>query len=52
MHAREYMNYRGATEEEVAEAIRDTPWNLVQEGRFECGKDFVYRRVGTVNSTL
>ena len=44
MHARENMSYRGATEEEVAEAIRNASWNPVQQGRFECRKDFVYGR--------
>jgi len=44
MHARENINYRGATEQEVVEAIRNTPWNLVQQGRSECREDFVCGR--------
>jgi hypothetical protein len=41
-HARENMHYRGATEQEVVEAIRTASWGPAERGRLECRKDFVY----------
>ena len=43
-HARENARYRGATEEEVKEAIRTAPWVPAELGRLECRKDFSYGR--------
>jgi len=43
-HARDNLRYRGATEEEVKEAIRTTPWRPAELGRLECQKDFPYGR--------
>ena len=43
-HARENMLYRGATEEEVEDAIRTTPWEPAELGRLQCRKDFYYRK--------
>lgn len=41
-HSRENMRYRGATEEEVIEAIQTAPWRPAELGRLECRKDFDY----------
>lgn len=41
-HARENMRYRGASEQEVVEAIRTAPWRPTEWGRLECRKDFAY----------
>jgi hypothetical protein len=41
-HARENMHYRGATEQEVIEAIRTALWVPAEWGRLECRKDFAY----------
>lgn len=41
-HAREQMHYRGATEQEVIEAIRTVSWMPAELGRLECRKDFAY----------
>jgi len=43
-HARETMCYRGATEEEVVEAIQTAPWEPAEGGRLECRKNFTYGR--------
>lgn len=41
-HALDQMHYRGATAQEVTEAIRTAPWVSVELGRLECRKDFTY----------
>ena len=41
-HAYENMQYRGATEQEVFEAIETADWGSAQQGRLECVKDFKY----------
>jgi hypothetical protein len=43
-HALEQMRYRGATEQEVMEAIETAPWSQAERGRWECRKDFAYGR--------
>lgn len=43
-HADENMHYRGATEQEVKEAIRTASWESAKRGRLECKKDFAYRK--------
>jgi len=43
-HARDNLRYRGATEEEVKEAIRIALWRPAELGRLECRKDFPYGR--------
>jgi len=40
--ARENMRYRGATEQEIVEAIRTASWGPAERGRLECRKDFAY----------
>lgn len=41
-HAREQLFYRGATEEEVIETIKTSPWQPAESGRLECRKDFIF----------
>jgi hypothetical protein len=41
-HARGNMYFRGATEQEIIEVIRTTPWESAELGRRECRKDFTY----------
>lgn len=41
-HARERARSRGATEQEIGEAIRTAPWSPAAEGRLECECDFAY----------
>jgi hypothetical protein len=39
-HARQQLVFRGATEEQVIDAIRTEAWGPAELGRFECRKDF------------
>jgi len=41
-HARENMTYRGATEEEVVEAIRQAEWQPAERGRLDCRREFPF----------
>ena len=41
-HARENMQFRGASEEEVREAIETATWQPAQRGRWECRKNFAF----------
>jgi hypothetical protein len=41
-HARQQMQFRGAGEQEVGEAIRSEDWQPSGNGRFECHKDFPF----------
>ena len=43
-HARENMVFRGATEEEIVEAIRQAEWLPAARGRFDCRKEFPFGR--------
>ncbi len=43
-HARLRMGQRGASEVEVAETIRNSPWVAAERGRNECQKDFIFGR--------
>jgi hypothetical protein len=44
-HASQQMQFRGATEGEVADTIRTTPWHPAENGRMECRKDFLFEAV-------
>ncbi len=46
-HARSRMQQRGATEEEVTEAIQTAPWQEAERGRHECRKEFPFNREWT-----
>ena len=41
-HARGYLNRRGFSEAEVAEAIRLSPWQSSYHGRWESSREFAY----------
>lgn len=43
-HARSYITSRGFTPDEVAEAIRSSPWTPAELGRLECRKNFPFGR--------
>ena len=43
-HARERLQQRGATEDEVVEAIRSAAWETGQYGRWSCRKVFPFHR--------
>lgn len=43
-HAREAMLSRGATEQEVMDAVRLVPWEPAEQGRMQCRKEFVFGR--------
>jgi len=43
-HARSQLSRRGASEEEVIEAIQTSFWQPAELGRLECRKDFPYGR--------
>ena len=42
LHALESMAKRGASQEEVSQAIAEAVWAPARSGRFECAKDFPY----------
>ena len=41
-HTKEQLVFRGATEEEIIEAISTSSWQPAELGRMECRKDFVF----------
>ena len=41
-HARDQLLFRGASESEVIESIRTSPWEVAEHGRFECKKNFAF----------
>ena len=43
-HAREAILSRGATGQEVIDAVRQVPWEPAEQGRMQCRKDFVFGR--------
>ena len=43
-HAREAIDTRGATEQEVADAIGQARWEPAELGRLQSRKDFVFGR--------
>jgi hypothetical protein len=44
-HARDQLAFRGATEQEVVEAIQTEPWRPAESGRVECRKDFAFNAI-------
>ena len=44
-HARDQMTYRGTSESEIFQTIRDSAWEPAELGRLQCRKDFVYNQV-------
>jgi len=43
-HARDSMIRRGATEQDILDAIRASQWCPAELGRLECRKDFAYEQ--------
>jgi len=41
-HAKQQLVFRGATEEQVFDAIRSEEWEPAELGRRECCKDFLF----------
>ena len=41
-HAQQQLGARGASIQEVVEAISTEPWQPAELGKLECRKDFVY----------
>lgn len=44
-HAKEQLVYRGATEQEVIETIKTSPWEPAELGRLGCRKDFKFQKI-------
>jgi len=43
-HGQEAILSRGATEQEVVDAVRQSPWEPAELGRTQCHQDFVFGR--------
>lgn len=43
-HALQQIRFRGATEQEVTQAIQDASWTPAEHGRMECRMDFAFNR--------
>jgi hypothetical protein len=41
-HASQQLQFRGATEAEMVDAIRTSSWHPAENGRLECRKDFPF----------
>ncbi len=41
-HARQQIAFRGATELEVFESIRDESWQPAEHGRIQCDRNFLF----------
>ena len=41
-HAKQQLIFRGATEQQVIDAIRTQPWGPAELGRLECLKEFAF----------
>ncbi len=41
-HAKEQLEFRGATKKEIIETIKTAKWIPAELGRIECKKDFVF----------
>jgi len=41
-HAKQQLLFRGATEQQVTDAIRTQAWGPAELGRLECRKDFQF----------
>ena len=50
MHARENLSYRGSTDNEVIEAIRNSTWSSVQQGSLSAERTLPTGSNGTENS--
>ena len=41
-HAKQQLQFRGTTEQEIAEAIKSQSWQAAELGRLKCSKDFPF----------
>jgi hypothetical protein len=41
-HARQQLQFRGSTEQEVVDTIRTAAWEPAELGRMECRKNFTF----------
>jgi hypothetical protein len=41
-HAIQQLQFRGAAEAEIIDAIRNVPWHAAENGRMECRKDYAF----------
>lgn len=41
-HARQQIAFRGATEQEILETIRDESWQPAEHGRIQCDRNFSF----------
>ena len=48
-HALDQMRLRGATQEEVEEAIESTPWQPAKRGKYQVRKTFAFGRPSPIN---
>ena len=44
-HAKIRATFRGATEEEIIDAIKTSPWQPSELNKLECRKDFVFNSI-------
>lgn len=44
-HARQQLGFRGATEQEIVEAIRGETWQPAERGRVQCSKNFAFDKL-------
>jgi hypothetical protein len=44
-HASQQLRFRGASEEEIVEAIQVAEWGPAEQGRIQCRKDFPFNQV-------
>ena len=44
-HSRDQLAFRGATQQEVVEAIQTEPWRPAESGRVECRKDLGFNAI-------
>jgi hypothetical protein len=44
-HATEQLNFRGATKEEVVEAVASSEWQPAELGRLECKKEYMFEGI-------
>ena len=44
-HAKNQLKYRGATEEEVIQTIRNAAWQPAELGRLECIHEFEFNNI-------
>lgn len=44
-HARQQLQFRGASEQEVVQAIQGGTWAAAEHGRLQCQLEFAFNRV-------